>query len=433
MENEKMDPRLRLIQHADMKGKVVLVRVDHNVVKNGKIKDPYRIDATFGMLYTVAQKGGCPIVMTHIGRPRDKKTGRITCKDGQSVGPIIEYLEQKLGIKIFVPDLPIDPEYGILHVDGSLRQAIEDLKSSKIGMIYLPNSRWFQGEQSSGPERDVFARELADIADIYVNNAFGSWQAHASTYDIAKLLPSFAGILLQKEIMNTYRVLDPESPIVAVIAGAKYDTKIGPLKAIHKKVDHLILGGLMYNTFISAKYGVEIQGVSVEDRALAAELVKLDKKENKIVEMSYVVESEIMDGKVEGKYRTVGIDEIKRRKSSKYLLDIDPRSLDQERVKHVISSARTIFVNAVMGLTPWFFEGTRDMYQLINSNRSAMKLFAGGDTLQELRNLCPGIYLAGLDAPDTYYFTGGGSVLEAIRIGSPYHLKPVEALMEHEA
>ena len=433
MENKEMDPRLRLIQHADMKDKVVLVRVDHNVVKNGKIKDPYRIDATFGMLYTVAQKGGWPIVMTHIGRPRDKKTGRITCKDGQSVGPIVEYLEQKLGIKIFVPDLPIDPEYGILHVDGSLRQAIKDLKSRKIGMIYLPNSRWFQGEQSSGPERDVFARELADIADMYVNNAFGSWQAHASTYDIAKLLPSFAGILLQKEIMNTYRVLDPESPIVAVIAGAKYDTKIGPLKAIHKKVDHLILGGLMYNTFISAKYGVEIQGVSVEDRALAAELVELDKKENKIVEMPYLVESEIMDGKVEGKYRTVGIDEIKKRKSTKYLLDIDPRSLDQESVKQVISSARTIFVNAVMGLTPWFFEGTREMYQLINSNRSAMKLFAGGDTLQELRNLCPGIYLAGLDSPDTYYFTGGGSVLEAIRMGSPYHLKPVEVLMEHEA
>ena len=433
MENEKMDPRLRLIQHADMKDKVVLVRVDHNVVKNGKIKDPYRIDATFGMLYTVAQKGGWPIVMTHIGRPRDKKTGRITCKDGQSVGPIIEYLEQKLGIKIFVPDLPIDPEYGILHVDGSLRQAIEDLKSRKIGMIYLPNSRWFQGEQSSGPERDVFAKELADIADMYVNNAFGSWQAHASTYDIAKLLPSFAGILLQKEIMNTYRVLNPKSPIVAVIAGAKYDTKIGPLKAIHKKVDHLILGGLMYNTFISAKYGVEIQGVSVEDRALAAELVELDKKENKIVEMPYLVESEIMGERVEGKYRTVGIDEIKKRKSTKYLLDIDPRSLDQESVKHIISSARTIFVNAVMGLMPWFFEGTRDMYQLINSNSSAMKLFAGGDTLQELRNLCPGIYLAGLDSPDTYYFTGGGSVLEAIRMGSPYHLKPVEVLMEDEA
>ena len=430
MENEGIDPRLRLIQHMDIKDKVVLIRVDHNVVKDGEIQDPYRIDATFSMFYSIAQKGGFPIVMTHIGRPRDKKTGRITCRDGQSVGPIVEYLENKLGIKIFVPDLPIDPEQGILHLDGSLRQAIEDLKNRKIGMIYLPNSRWFQGEQSSGPERDVFAEELADIADIYVNNAFGSWQSHTSTYDIAKLLPSFAGILLQKEIINTYRVLDPENPIVAVIAGAKYDTKIGPLKAIHKQVDHLILGGLMYNTFISAKYGLDIQGVSEEDRALAVELVELDKRNNKIVEMPYLVESETMDGKVEGQYRTVGIDDIMRRKSAKYLLDIDPGSIDQAKVKDIIGSARTIFVNAVMGLTPWFFEGTRDIYQLINSNRSAMKLFAGGDTLQELRNLCPGIYLAGLDAPDTYYFTGGGSVLEAISMGSPYHIKPVEALME---
>ena len=112
------------------------------------------------------------------------------------------------------------------------------------------------------------------------------------------------------------------------------------------------------------------------------------------------------------------------------VLDIDPESFEEQRVKDAIVSAKTIFVNAVMGLMPSFFEGSQALYQLIASNGYAMKLFGGGDTLQELKNLCPGIYMAGLDAPGTYYFTGGGSVLAAIEQESPYGLKPVEALME---
>ena len=91
-----MQKKIKLIQEADLKGKLVLVRVDHNVVKKGKIKDPYRIDSTFGTLLEIAKKGGKPIFMTHIGRPRDKKTGKITCSKDQSVEPIVKYLEKKL-------------------------------------------------------------------------------------------------------------------------------------------------------------------------------------------------------------------------------------------------------------------------------------------------------------------------------------------------
>jgi phosphoglycerate kinase len=225
-------------------------------------------------------------------------------------------------------------------------------------------------------------------------------------------------------------VLDPERPFVAVIAGAKYDTKIGPLKALYGKVDHLILGGLMYNTYLSAKYGVRIGGVSEEDKALAKDLVDLDKKENKIVEMPYLVESDIAEERTAGQYRTINVDDFNRGKEFQYILDIDPCSLEEPKVKDVIGSAKTLFVNAVMGLMPHFFEGSRALYDLIASNKSASKFFGGGDTLQELKNLCPGIYMAGIDAPDTYYFTGGGSVLAAIEQGSPYRLKPVEALME---
>ena len=349
MENRGLDHRLRLMQHADMKGKVVLVRVDHNVVKNGRIKDPYRIDATIGTLYAIAEGGGRPVLITHVGRPKDKKTGRINCSEGESVVTIAKYIEQKLPVKIHVQRFSVHPEKGIEHLDGSIMPAIENLKAGKIGMIYLPNSRWFQGEQSDGPERDSFADELAGIADMFVNDAFGSWQAHVSTYDIAERLPSFAGILLQKELGNLGRVLNPDRPFVAVIAGAKYDTKIGPLRALYDKVDYLILGGLIYNTYLSAKYGVQIASVSEEDKTLAAQLVGLDRKENKILEMPYLVESDIMEERIKGRFRTVSIEEMRRKKEINYVLDIDPRSNEEKGVKDVIGSARTIIVNAVLG------------------------------------------------------------------------------------
>jgi len=429
METGSLDPRLRLFRQADMKEKVVLVRVDHNVVKKGKINDPYRIDVTFPTLYAIAEKGGRPILMTHVGRPKDKKTGKIKCSDQESVMPIVRHLEKKLGVKIQVPEFQIDPDNGIVRLP-ELASELNDLKQGKIGMIYLPNTRWFQGEQAKGAEREGFTRWLAGLADVFVNDAFGSWQAHASTFDIAKALPSYAGALMEKEIAHLKDVLEPDRPFLAVIAGAKYDTKIGPLKALYEKADRLMLGGLLYNTYLAAKHGVSIEGVTREDKDLAMDLVRLDGRENKIIRMPYLVESDVLEGKMEGKHRRVNVEDFIDGKEIRYLLDVDPMSLEKEDVREAVLSARTIFVNAVMGLMPHFFEGSQALYRLIASNRTAKRLFGGGDTLQEFRNLCPGDYLAGLDDPRTYYFTGGGSVLTAIEQGSPYDLKPVAALME---
>ncbi len=429
MEKGKLDPRLKLIQQADLKDKVVLLRVDHNVVKKGIIKDPYRIDATIGTLYAIAAAGGKPILMSHVGRPRDKKTGMISCREDQSVLPIVRYLEQKLPVRIHPQTFPVDPRKGITHIDDSIKPTLEALRKGAFDMVYLPNSRWFAGEQSKGPERDTFSTELAVIADIFVNDAFGSWGVAASTYDVATRLPSFAGNLLQKEIANLYRVLEPERPFVGVVAGAKYDTKIGPLKALYNTVDHLILGGLMYNTFLSAKYGATINGVSEEDKLLARELVDLDRTEGKILEMPILVESDSAGSRTDRGARPVETAQIKEGSRLQYILDVHEKSFRDPRVTEVIGSARTIFVNAVMGLMPLFFEGSRALYQLINENTAATKLYAGGDTLQELKNLCPGIYMAGLDDPKTYYFTGGGSVLAAIEQGSPYKMKPFEVLL----
>lgn len=429
MEKAALDPRLRVFQQADLKGKVVLVRVDHNVAKKVRIADPHRIEATFPTLYAIAEKGGRPILMTHVNRPRDKKTGTIASSDGNSVRLVVQYLEEHLGIRIQVPDLPVDPEKGIVELPD-LSGLLNDLKQGKVSMLYLPNTRWFQGEESKGAEREAFTKWLAGLADIYINDAFGSWQAHASTFDIAKALPSFAGTLLQKEIIRLKEVLEPERPYLAVIGGAKYDTKIGPLKALYEKADHLILGGLLYNTYLSAKFGVTVEGVSREDADLAMDLVRHDEKEKKIIQMPYLVESDVLEGKVEGKHRTVKVTGFREGDAARYLLDVDPMSLQQEAVREAILSARTVFVNAVMGLMPHFSAGSEALYRLIISNEKAKKLFGGGDTLQELKNLCPGDYLAGLDDPLTYYFTGGGSVLTAIGQGTPYKLQPIAALME---
>jgi len=186
----------------------------------------------------------------------------------------------------------------------------------------------------------------------------------------------------------------------------------------------------MYNTFLAAKYGVHVEGISDEDKALAADLVALDKTGQKIIPLEHVVESDTLEGRSGGRHRTRAIESLAAGKSFRYIVDIDPASFSVERVKDVFQKARTIFLNAVVGFMPFFSEGSEALYRMVASNTSAMKLFAGGDTLQELRNLCPGIYLDGVDDPRTYYFTGGGSVLTAIENGSPYSIKPVEALMD---
>ena len=431
MHSVELNPNLPLIQDADLRDKTVLVRVDHNVVKEGKIHDPYRIDATIGTLYNIVERGGRLILMSHVGRPRDKNTGRINIEENTSVQPIVDYLERKLHTKFSVPRFPADPDTGIKQIDTSINWHIRDLRTHRIGGIYLPNTRWFEGEEAMGETRERFTLQLAGLADVFVNDAFGSWQPNASTYDVTKYLPSYAGFLMQKELIFLKQVLEPERPFVAVVAGAKYDTKIGPLNEIYKKVDHLLLGGVIYNTFLCAKYDVRIAGVGKDDIEAAKELVRQDRENKKIVELPFVVESDTLEGRVEGKYRKRDIRDFKPGQEYRYLLDVAPESFDAPGVANVISSAKTILVNAVMGFTPHFYEGSKELDQTIDRNLLAQKLYGGGDTLQEFKNLSPGLYLAAMDDATYYFFTGGGTVLKAIEEGSPYGLEPVKALMEN--
>jgi len=422
---------LPLLQDADLKNKVVLVRVDHNVVKKGIIHDPYRIDATMATLYYINAKGGKIILMTHAGRPKNKKTGEIEISDDTSVQPIVDYLQNKLHITIKVPEFHQHEKQGFLDVETSINHLIRDLNDHTIDMVYLPNTRWFAGEEAKGDSADRFAYQLAGLADIFVNDAFGSWQAHASTVNVAKYLPSYAGFLLQKEIMNLERISSPDRPFVSVVAGSKFDTKVDSLNALLKVSDYLILGGVIYNAFLCAKYGFTIAGIEAEDIELAKKFVEYSAQfPGKLIELPFIVESDTLDGKLPGQFRTHNINDLQAGSKLKYVLDVDPKSFQDPEVKKVFSEAKTIFVNAVMGFTPHFNEGTIALDELIDENNKAVKLYGGGDTMQELKRLLPGLYIVALDSPQYYIFTGGGAVLKAIQEGNVLGLEPVKALIK---
>lgn len=422
---------LPLIQNADLNGKIVLVRVDHNVVKNGIIHDPYRIDATIGTLYHINAKGGKIILMTHVGRPRNKANNEIDINNKTSVAPIVEYIQSKLHISIKTPEVNIVSNEGYLGIETSVNHLIKELKNNELDCIYLPNTRWFRGEERSEFAND-FANQLSGLADIYVNDAFGSWQAHASTVEVNKYLPSYAGFLMQKEIDNLERIYNAKTPYIAVVAGSKFDTKIEPLYTLLKKADYLVLGGVIYNAYLCAKYNIKIKGIGEEDLRLAKEFVEFAKDyEGKLLELPLIIESDSLDGKFEGKYRTHNIKDLKPGTELNYILDIAKESFDDKYVKEVFGKAKTVFINAVMGLTPHFNEGTIALDELIDENKDSVKLYGGGDTMQELKRLLPGLYIVALDSPNYYIFTGGGAVLKAIQEGTYKGLEPVKALVEN--
>jgi phosphoglycerate kinase len=420
-----------LIQDADLKDKIVLVRVDHNVVKKGVIHDPYRIDATIGTLYHINARGGKVILMTHVGRPKDKKTGDIDISDDTSVQPIVDYLQKKLHITMKIPEFYRDEKRGYIGIETSINHLIRELKENRIDGIYLPNTRWFEGEEAESETSDRLALQLAGLADIFVNDAFGSWQPHASTVRVNRYLPSYAGFLMQKEIENLERIFHPEYPFVAVVAGSKFDTKIDSLYALIEKADFLVLGGVIYNAYLCARYGMEIEGISQEDLKHAKKFVAFTKQyPEKLVELPYIVESDLLDGKIEGKYRIHHIHNLKKGTKLNYVLDVAAESFQDEQVNKVFRCAKSIFVNAVMGFTPHFNEGTIALDQLIDENIEAVKLYGGGDTMQELKRLLPGLYIVALDSPKYYIFTGGGAVLKAIQESTTLGLAPVRALVE---
>lgn len=413
---------------ADLKGKVCLIRFDHNVVKKGKVKDTMRIDATLPTLLHIYKKGGLPVMMTHVGRPYDKKTGEITVSEADSVAAIVQYLENKLQLKGSIPACQADGTSGITDL-SPLQPAIEELKQGKVDFVYLPNTRWFKGEEAKDDSADAFARQLSQYAEVYINDAFGSWQAHASTYGIVKYLPSYAGLLMQKEVDKLGSVFEPKRPLVAVVAGAKFDTKIGPLSSLIKIADKLILGGVIYNAYLCHKYGIQIEGVAAEDIEQAAKfLAESGADAARIVELPYIVENQGIEQRNEPKVHY--IKDLKPGTQLGYVLDVAEENFADADLQKIFSDAGTIFVNAVMGYTALFPEGTKAMYSLIDKCSTAAKLFGGGDTIQDFKEYLPGIFGKAMNDRTYYFFTGGGAILDAIQQGSAFGMKPVSALIK---
>ena len=415
---------------ADLKGKVCLVRMDHNVVKNGIIKDTMRIDATVPTLIHIYRKGGLPVLMTHIGRPFDKKTGIINISEGDSVLPVVQYLENKFQLRGLIPDCRAEGSSGITDL-SPIGKAVQALKKGEVDFVYLPNTRWFKGEEAKDESADIFAQGLAAFADVYINDAFGSWQAHSSTYNIAQFLPSYAGLLMQKEIANLNKVFEPKRPFLAIVAGAKFDTKIGPLSSLIKIADKLILGGVIYNAYLCSKYQLQIEGVTNEDIEAANKFIQ-DSKDylDKIVELPIIVENTGIE-KRQGT-RELDIKTLQPGTKLNYVLDVSAENFTRDEIKKVFLEAGTIFVNAVMGYTALYPEGSMAMYSLIDKCSKVVKLFGGGDTIQDFKEYLPGIFAKAQNDPSYYFFTGGGAILDAIQQGSPYGMKPVQMIMRAE-
>jgi phosphoglycerate kinase len=190
------------------------------------------------------------------------------------------------------------------------------------------------------------------------------------------------------------------------------------------------MGGVMYNVYLAAKYDLNIKGVDEEEVKIAKKFIdETQEYKDKIIELPYVIESETMDEWNEDKVKVRKIDELQPGDQLNYILDISKKSFEIDRVKDVFSNAKTIFVNAVMGYTPLFNEGTIALDETIYKNKDAMKYYAGGDTLHEFKRLLPGLYFSVQDDKKYYLFTGGGAVLKAIQEGTASGMEPIKILM----
>lgn len=429
--------KIPVISDIDINGKVVLMRVDHNVVKKGKIKDPFRIERSKKTIKYVLENGGFPVFMSHFGRPRNRKTLDIKVDPEVNCNPIADYMKKNWNYNIKYAEVPTDNPSGkgLREFPESVKQTIEEMKQRKHDIVYLPNTRWYEGEENTGDVRQEYAKQLADLADIYLYDAFGSWQPHASTFDIIGYLPSYIGFLVDEEVKKLSLVTDPIKPFFAVIAGAKISTKIGTILEIHNKADNIILGGLPLNAYICAKYNVTINGSSEDDIEAAKKIIQADPNEEKIIPMNYVIESEIPDDKQESKYKTINVTELEDGKELNYVYDVAKKSIENPKAILAIADAKTIFVNAVMGYDKvGYEEGTARLYDEIAKNTQANIFFGGGDTLGALKNLNPDMYHKALTDQRYFLFTGGGTILKALKEGGPYDLPTIKAIIDkHKA
>lgn len=370
------------IRDIDLKGKRVLTRVDFNVpLADGKVADDTRIRAALPTINYMREKGAKVILVTHLGRPKG-------VTESLRLDPVASRLGE-LGVSVKKLNDCIGDE---------VKKAVSEMKEGDV--ILLENVRFYPEEEKNDPK---FAQELASLADIYVNDAFGTaHRAHASTEGVARILPAVAGFLMEKEIKFFSKVLEsPERPFVAVLGGAKVSDKIGVIKNLLEKVDVLLIGGGMAYTFLKALgYEVGQSICEVDKLTLAKELLDLAKVKN--VEIVLPVDVVIADRFApDANTKVVPVSQIPTDWQG---LDIGPQT--REIFAQKVSQAKTIVWNGPLGVfeMPAFSEGTKTVGTAI-ANTDALKVVGGGETAEAVEKF-------GLADKMTHVSTGGGASLE---------------------
>ncbi|MDQ2953148.1 MAG: phosphoglycerate kinase [Chloroflexota bacterium] len=391
--------RKRTIRDVDPSGKKVLVRVDFNVpLEKGQVADDTRIRAALPTIKALLDRGAAIALVSHLGRPKGRDASL-------SVKAVAERLSSLLGRAV-----PLLPD----SVGPEVHAAVAKLKRGDA--VLLENVRFHPEEEKNDP---AFAKELAAGFDLYVNDAFGAaHRAHASTEGVARILPAYAGLLLEKELNALGGLLaDPKRPFLAIIGGAKVSTKIDVLRALVAKVDVLAVGGGMANTFLLAAGHKVGTSLAEEDRkGEAARIIEeIEGHGKRILLPVDVVCAPSVDAVGAQRAATYDADDVP---AGQAIVDIGPRTIALYR--DAIALAHTIFWNGPVGVfeIPEFAAGTRAVAGFMAGNRDATTVVGGGESVQAVTE-------AGLADKMTHVSTGGGASLELIE-GKP--LPGVEAI-----
>ena len=379
----------RTVQDTEVGGKAVLVRVDLNVpldIKTGVITDDSRIRAALPTVTYLLDHRAKVILCSHLGRP----DGRVV--EGLRMTPVAQRLSQLM-------DLPVTTVSDCIGTE--VEKAAGSVRDGEI--LLLENIRFYPQEEANDPS---FAQALAKLADIYVDDAFGTaHRAHASTVGVAKYLPAIAGFLMEKELEALSSILStPEHPFGALLGGAKVSDKIGLIQNILDKVDILLIGGGMAATFLKVQgYEVGLSLVEADKQDLAHQLIEAAKQNG----VSLFLPLDVMVSDSISEQATGEVVPIARIPPNKYIADIGPQTV--ELFSQQIRQCRTVFWNGPMGVyeIPRFAQGTKELAELL-ADLKATTIIGGGSTAEIVEEMK-------LTHKMTHVSTGGGASLKFLQ------------------
>jgi phosphoglycerate kinase len=377
----------KTIRDVDVTGRRVFLRADLNVpIEDGRITDDTRIRASLPTIVFLLERGASVVLASHLGRPK----GKIV--DPMRLRPVAERLTQLLGRPVRMTGDAIGP---------GVQVAVDKLRPGD--MLLLENLRFHAAEEANDPE---FAKSLASLAELYVNDAFGAaHRAHASTEGITHYLPAVAGLLMEREVDALSTLLRrPARPFHAVIGGAKVSGKLEVLSALMTRCQAVLLGGGMANTFLAAK-GMELGKSLVEGDQLANARKIIGEARRKRVRLMLPTDAVIAPQvHPRAKTRVVGLDEVPK---DQMVVDIGPATV-KAYTEH-LSKAKTVFWNGPMGVfeMPQMADGTNAMAKFLarRARAGTVVVVGGGDSVAAVERL-------GLTNRMTHVSTGGGASLE---------------------